>query len=150
MDQTTPPSDWTFTIDDQKIDLDTTYPAILKDSWVVLSKPTYQELYRATAVVEAARAEYTLSGKTTRISLDTDEHLDAFDGSSYRDTLVFAQSELLEIAEFPLTEAISGTNVKLAAAPDGLEIGQALAASGKDVATGETHPGSGADQWDFR
>ena len=73
----------------------------MKNSWLVLSKPTYQELYRATAVVEAARAEYTLTGKTTRISLDTDEHLDLFDGSSYRDTLVFAQSELLEIGRVP-------------------------------------------------
>jgi predicted phage baseplate assembly protein len=138
LDQTNPPDDWTFTIDNKTVDLDTTYPAILKNSWLVLSKPTYQELYRATAVVEAARAEYTLSGKTTRIALDTDEHLDLFDRTSYRDTLVFAQSELLEIAEFPIAEPITGAKVKLAKVPDGIKIGQLLAASGKDVATGET------------
>ncbi len=150
LDQTTPPSDWTFTIDDQKIDLDTTYPAILKDSWVVLSKPTYQELYRATAVVEAARAEYTLSGKTTRISLDTDEHLDWFDGSSYRDTLVFAQSELLEIAEFPLTEAISGTRCKARRSTRWPRNRPSARRVGQRRCDRRDHPGSGADQWDFR
>jgi hypothetical protein len=40
-------SDWSFKINDQTIDLDTTYPGILKDSWLVLSEPNdpYQELY---------------------------------------------------------------------------------------------------------
>ena len=139
LNQATPPDDWTFSIaiGTKTVDLDTTYPAILKDSWLVLSKPTYQELYRARKVVEASRAQYTLSGKTTRITLDTDEHLDYFDQSSYRDTLVFAQSELLEIAEFPLTGPITGTTVKLAEVPDGIKVGQLLAASGKDSVTGD-------------
>ena len=131
-------SDWPFSISNKTVDLDTTYPAVLEQSWLVLSKPTYQELYRASKVVEASQADFTLSGKTTRITLDTDEHLDFFDGSSYRDTLVFAQSELLEIAEFPLSEPITGAKVKLAKVPDGINIGHLLAASGKDVATGET------------
>jgi hypothetical protein len=127
--------DWNFTISNKNIDLDTTYPAVLEQSWLVLSKPTYQELYRASKVVEASQANFTISGKTTRIALDTDEHLDFFDGSSYRDTLVFAQSELLEIAEFPLTEPITGTKVKLAEVPDGIKIGQLLAATGTDSVT---------------
>ena len=68
------------------------------------------------------------------LALDTDEHLDLFDGSSYRDTLVFAQSELLEIAEFPMTEADQWNECKARRwHADGIEIGQALAASGKDV-----------------
>ncbi len=127
-------SDWPFSISNKTIDLDTTYPAVLEQSWLVLSKPTYQELYRASKVVEASQANFTLSGKTTRITLDTDEHLDLFDGSSYRDTLVFAQSELLEIAEFPIAAPITGAKVKLAKVADGINIGQLLAASGKDVA----------------
>jgi len=129
--------DWPFTISNKTIDLDTTYPAVLEQSWLVLSKPTYQELYRASKVVEASQANFTLSGKTTRIALDTDEHLDYFDQSSYRDTLVFAQSEWLEIAEFPLTEPITGTTVKLAEVPDGIKVGQLLVVSGKDSVTGE-------------
>jgi hypothetical protein len=65
--------DWNFTISNKNIDLDTTYPAVLEQSWLVLSKPTYQELYRASKVVEASQANFTISGKTTRIALDTDE-----------------------------------------------------------------------------
>ena len=53
-----PSSDWTFSISGQRIDLDSTYPAILRGSWLVLSKPSYQELYRASSVTEAARAEF--------------------------------------------------------------------------------------------
>ena len=88
-------SDWTFTIAGQTIDLDTTYPGILANSWLVLSEPTYQELYRATSVIEAAQAKYTLAGKTTRVALDTNENLDLF-RNHYRETMVFGQSELLE------------------------------------------------------
>jgi predicted phage baseplate assembly protein len=129
-------SDWSFKISGQTIDLDTTYPGVLTGSWLVLSEPSYQELYRATSVVEAAQARYTLAGKTTRVALDTGENLDLF-RNHYRDTMVFAQSELLEIAEAPITTPITGATIQLAQAPSGLIKGQRLIASGKDITTGE-------------
>jgi predicted phage baseplate assembly protein len=129
-------NDWSFTINGQTIDLDTTYPGILTNSWLVLSEPSYQELYRATSVIEAAQAQYTITGKTTRVALDTSENLDKF-RNHYRDTMVFAQSELLEIAEAPITTSITGATISLAQAPSGLVKGQWLVASGKDSATGE-------------
>jgi uncharacterized phage protein gp47/JayE len=154
-------SDWPFTISGQTIDLDTTYSALLTNSWVVLSQPgftivietdsgvtsessgSYQELYRATSVIEAAQAKYTLAGKTTRVVLDKDENLDEFE-KFYRETMVFAQSELLEIAEYPyfdstgeLLPAVTGATIPLAEAPTGLVEGQWLAASGTDSTTGE-------------
>src|SRR6185436_2777077 len=113
-------------------------PAILRGSWLVLSKPTYQELYRASTVVEAARASFTLAGKTTRIGLDTNENLDLFDDADYRDAMVFAQSEYLEIAEEPIADPITGAQVELAISSAGLIKGQRLAASGKDSVSGET------------
>ena len=128
--------DWDFTINGQTIDLDTTYPGILVGSWLVLSEPNYQELYRATSVVEASRAEFTLSGKTTRVALDTNENIPLFE-SHYRDTMVFAQSELLEIAQAPVETPITGATIQLAQAPSGLVKGQRLVASGKDSITGE-------------
>src|SRR4029077_19536663 len=54
-----------------------------------------------------------------------------------RNTLVFAQSELLEIADAPITTVVTGTTIPLAQPPSGLVKGQWLAASGKDSATGE-------------
>jgi predicted phage baseplate assembly protein len=134
--KTPPISDWTFRINDQTIDLDTTYPGILTNSWLVLSEPSYQELYRATSVIEASRAEFTLAGKPTRIHLDTPENLNLFE-SAYRATTVFAQSELLEIAEAPITGPITGATIQLAQPPADLVKGQRLVASGKDSATSE-------------
>lgn len=128
--------DWSFTIHGQTIDLDTTYPGILAGSWLVLSEPSYQELYRATSVIEASRAEFTLSGKTTRVALDTNENLPLFQ-NRYRDTMVFAQSELLEIATAPITNPVTGATIPLAQAPAGLTKGQRLIASGRDSTTGE-------------
>jgi len=130
-------SDWTFTIAGQTIDLDTTYPGILGNSWLVLSEPTYQELYRATSVIEAAQAKYTLAGKTTRVALDTNENLDLF-RNHYRETMVFGQSELLEIAEAPITAPVTGATIDLAQPAADLVEGQWLVASGTDSATGES------------
>src|SRR5205823_14577 len=112
-------SDWNFTISGQTIDLDTTYPGVLTGSWLVLSEPSYQELYRATSVIEAAQAKYTLAGKTTRVALDTSENLDLF-RNHYREAMVFAQSELLEIAQAPIGTPITGATIQLAQAPLGL------------------------------
>jgi len=130
-------SDWTFTIAGQTIDLDTTYPGILANSWLVLSEPTYQELYRATSVIEAAQAKYTLAGKTTRVALDTNENLDLF-RNHYRETMVFGQSELLEIADAPITTPVTGATIGLAQPAADLVEGQWLVASGTDSATGES------------
>jgi hypothetical protein len=135
--KTPPINDWTFRINDQTIDLDTTYPGILINSWLVLSEPSYQELYRATSVVEASRAEFTLAGKPTRIHLDTSENLKTKFEPAYRATTVFAQSELLEIVEAPIPTPITGAIIQLAQPPAGLVEGQWLVASGKDSATGE-------------
>jgi len=134
--RTPPISDWSFSISGQAIDLDQTYPGILLQSWLVLSRTNYQELYRASSAVEASRTDFTLSGKTTRVGLDTNENLNLFQ-SSYRDTMVFAQSELLEIAEAPITTAITGATISLAEAPANLIKGQWLVASGQDSTTGE-------------
>ena len=128
--------DWTFSFNGQVIDLDTTYPGILGESWLVLSCTDYQELYRGSNVIEASLAKYTLAGKTMRISLDTNENLNLFQ-TSYRDTMVFAQSEPFEMAGQPITTPITGATIALAQAPSGLVKGQWLVASGKDNVTGD-------------
>jgi len=136
-DASKPLPDWSFSISNQTIDLDTTYPSIVRQSWLVLSKPSYQELYRISAVVESSRADFTLTGKTTHVELDTDENLNLFDGADYRDTMVFAQSEFLEMAEVPIEDAITGAAIELAKIPVGLVVNQQLAATGNDSVTGD-------------
>jgi len=129
--------DWNFTFSGQTIDLDTTYSGILAQSWLVLSRPDHQELYRASTVAEGSRASFTLAGKTARIRLDTNENLSLFQTGGYRETTVFAQSEFLEMAERPITAPITGATIQLAQAPADLVKGQWLVASGNDSSNGE-------------
>jgi hypothetical protein len=113
------------------IDLDAVYPNILKDSWLVLERPGYAELYRAEEVTSASRTDFTLTAKTSRVKLDTEEHLSWF---GLRDTVVFAQSEQLELAERPLPDpTIQGNKIGFDRVVPGLERGRTLIVSGKRI-----------------
>ena len=115
------------------IDLDAVYPKILKDSWLVLERPGYAELYRAEEVTSASRTDFTLTAKTTRIKLDTGEHLSWF---GLRDTVVFAQGEQLELAERPIPDpTVQGDRIGFDRLVPGLERGQTLVVSGKRIRT---------------
>lgn len=127
-----------FGIEDQRVDLDQTYPKILPGSWLILvsavikhlpsSLPGYVELYRADTVAHVSLSKFGLSGKVTRIGLDTGEHLSWY---GLRDTLVFAQSEELPLAERPVRAPLYGDRVPLVTIVPDLQAGQALAVSGK-------------------
>lgn len=126
-----------FDLADQQIDLDQTYSKIIPGSWIALvsaairhqpsSLPGYVELYRASTVAHESMSAYGLSGKVTRIGLDTGEHL-AWYGR--RDTLVFAQSEELPQAERPVRTPLYGDRLALATLVPDLAKGAALALSG--------------------
>ena len=128
---------YNFDIVDQQIDLDLSYPKIVPGSWVALvsaairhqpsSLPGYVELYRAETVAHVSISAYGLSGKVTRIGLDTGEHLSWY---GRRDTLVFAQSEELPQAERPVRAPLYGDRLALATIVPDLPNGAALAVSG--------------------
>ncbi len=118
------------------IHLDALYPEILRDGWVVLSRPGYSEVYRVGAVEEAARSRFTLSSKTTRLELDGENLSDRFD-EHVRETLVFAESQALVRAERPLEDPVEGGSVVLSQAVEGLEEGRMVALRGIDADTGE-------------
>lgn len=135
-----PNNGWKYTIDSQTIHLDNAYPGVLPQSWLVLSKPGYQELYRASTVAESALTRYAMSGKTTKVDLDTNENIGLFAGASYREVAVFGQSEELPLlAEKPLPATQTtglATSLKLASAVD-LPKGRLLLIEGKEVTTGD-------------
>jgi hypothetical protein len=124
-----------FSLNAAQIDLDTTYPKILLDSWIILVSPTYVELCRVNSLKNVSRADFALSAKVTRIGPDILENASQFD---LLNTLVFAQSELLETTEQPITDPISGATIMLAQPPTepptGLVKDQWLAASGTNSA----------------
>jgi len=130
------------------VDLDAAYPAIAPGGYAVLaygaydaaSEPapgdTYVELYRVDGAAEVAREEFALSGKSTRLRLVGDQY--ARFEKRVRELKVFAQSEELRLAEYPVTAAVSGDAVPVAVAPSGLEAGrriivQGIAADGRRI-----------------
>lgn len=114
--------EWTgFKIDSgtPAIDLDNAYPKVMKNGWVILSRPglvddTYTEAYYIEKVSLASRKDFALSSEITRLTVDTNNNLHEF---GLRDTTVYAQSEELEMADVPFRSAEDGEplNVRLGA-----------------------------------
>ena len=86
-------------------------------SWLVLSRPDYQELYRAKVRSRTVQANLHIGRQdhTGRASTQT-KICDLF-RKHYRETMVFAQSELLEIAEAPVTNPVTGATIQLSQVP---------------------------------
>ena len=150
-------TDWpAFTISPQvasaisgHIDLDGVLGEVRVGSFLVMAKGeynrpdarfpsgTYVELYRVTGTSEVSRAEFAISGKVTRLSL-AGQNLDQQFFKVVRETSVFAQSEAIELAPFPVTTDVLGDQLPLAIPADGLVAGRRLIIHG-DLADGSGH-----------
>jgi hypothetical protein len=121
------------------IQLDAIYPQIRPgdDSWLILSTPQHAELYQVESATEDARTDFTLSSKTTRVALKG-KNLDRFD-SKLRDTVVFAQSEELNIADATILDDVNKdqATIPLPEKVIGLEQGRVLILSGIETKTND-------------
>ena len=124
-----------------EIDLDATYPKITVGSWLVLDKPTYTELYNVTSIATGARTDFTLTAKVSRVGLDATEHLSWF---RLRETVVYAQSEKLELAERPLTDPVRGNSIELDGIVPEIESGRSVLVRGRPRSRFQPAPNSGA------
>ncbi|MEN6575303.1 MAG: putative baseplate assembly protein [Phycisphaerales bacterium] len=93
------------------IQLDAMYPKVQAGTWVVLSQPLYQELYRVEEAVEDSPSQFLLTSKTTRLVL-RGENLARFN-DQLRQTTVFAESEELALAETPIETPVFGQDLAL-------------------------------------
>lgn len=98
---------------------------------------TYVELYKVTSTSEASRAEFALSGKVTRLRL-VGQNLATQFFEHPRETSVYAQSESLALAQYPVLDPVSGATLQLAAAADGLDPGRRVIVVGDRVSNGKT------------
>ena len=137
----TDPGDWPgFELADVSgtvVDLDGSHPDVVAGSWVVLSKPTYRELWQVDTVSELSRAEFAISGKVTRLKLKGGENFSFFDGE-VRSTTVFAVSEPLALAEVPDDSDVAGGWVDVDADVSAMAPGRRLIVRGT-TAAGEEH-----------
>ena len=131
------PSDWEGrSLQDEQplsgesyIDLDRTYPGIVKGGWIVLMSPTAAaRIYQVHETVELTRADFTLTAKVTRIRVGSSEHFADF---TLRGTTVFVVSERLDLAPVPIPDVVEGNEVTLNGAYLGLEAGRWVAVTGE-------------------
>ncbi|TFW31793.1 putative baseplate assembly protein [Massilia horti] len=159
--------------EEHAVHLDAAYEQILPNSWLVVSTPRTRLTDPASTKFFLAgnpnptlsRAEYGMTGKTTRIELrvpdtlaagtwftkppspsDPKEYSDNYDDfNAIRRTVVYAASEKLELAEMPIGDDICGSRIELAGLYDALEAGRWLIVSGErtDIKDGLGKPVSG-------
>ncbi|MEG4233978.1 putative baseplate assembly protein [Microcoleus sp. Pol11C3] len=144
-----------FQIPDRKqIDLDTLYPQILKNSWVILfdardlnnpdtkAKTPRLAARQVESITTILRSDFNLSGKITRIEPDAEVNPEDF---GLRSAIVLLRSEELELAQERLTvsdhqqeilqDPIQGNTVFLNQFIQGLQPNQTVIVSGKHLRT---------------
>jgi hypothetical protein len=110
------------------VDLDQLQPSLSQGDWIVLVKPNYTEIYRVTGTSEVSRAEFALSGKVTRATLNG-ENYDLF-VNEVRDTTVFAGMEQLQLARRPVEAPVFGPSIRIEGEHPELAPGKRIALSG--------------------
>jgi Baseplate J-like protein len=119
-----------------QIDTDSSYPKVVKGSWVAMIAPDNETsrtppgqvgLYQVASVSTITRSEYALSAKITRVYPDLTSNLGSF---PLRSTIVLVQSEQLSAAEQPLDHPLYGTIVDLATLRPDLQAATVIAVIG--------------------
>ena len=119
---------------DRYVYLDRVYEGIIEGNWIVLVSPSAgYKAYKVDEVSSVSRADFTLSGKVTRLRLDSNVSFNSF---KIRETTVYiADSEPLQLADLPITDNVPSSNEKNAIVLDiadlYLKIGQRLILSGE-------------------
>lgn len=110
--------------------LDASYPEVVAESWAVLRAPGENDaLFKVENATEDQRTDFTMSSKTTRLDFDDDATFASFN-DHLRDTTVFAHSEELALAEWPVADPVQGAKIKLDPHVPRLDEGRSLIVSG--------------------
>ena len=119
--------------DPDRIDLHPADDAVTAGGWALLSVPGHRTLYRIAEAYGASRAEYLLSGQTTRLRLAgrlPGGRLPGEFEDAVRSLAVHLGGEELPLAEEPLDHPVYGDAIALDAHVAGLSAGQAIALRG--------------------
>lgn len=108
--------------------LDNVYPAVVRGGFVVLKHEDDNYAYRINGVAELTKTDFAITGKVTRLTLDSRYKWDTF---YPRNVTVFAQSEELPLARFPLTNEVKGSEIELDGFVDGIFAGHHVVVSGE-------------------
>lgn len=121
---------------DDFVYLDSAYPSIVQNSWVILHSPARQSVYRITKSHDKSLADYAMSTKVTGLQLSSDDlastEMITLNKFKVRDTTAYLQSEMLELADVLIKEPVEGGSIELDRIVPDLKVGQHI------VVTGET------------
>ncbi|MBD1823626.1 putative baseplate assembly protein [Cyanobacteria bacterium FACHB-DQ100] len=164
------PAEWkNFHVRQNQVDLDSLYPKVLKDSWMVLinqkdgnqadaDKTPTHAVVQVADVSTVQRQDFTLDTKVTRILPEQD--ISNFRDFGLRTSVALVQSELLTIAEESLTVSVQkekifqdpiwDNKIFLNQYTHGLAPGKMLVVSGKHIrARANTGGIFRSRNWDF-
>jgi len=117
--------------------LDTVYDKIAPNTPIAIvtaaDDKSYPTLRVATHVEEVSRSDYKLSSKCSRITLPEVSPWSISSFAAIRKTIVYAQAEVLELAEMPVVNALSPQKLELNTVADGLEPGNWVIVSGERI-----------------
>jgi hypothetical protein len=116
------------------IDLDHVYAKLMTGDWVVLADGDYGEVFRIMALEEAARADFLLTGKTTRLKLAGE--WENITSSHVREITVFCEPTELPLAPALREDSVGGSMIEVAAAVTDLPAERLLLIRGTDADTG--------------
>lgn len=114
-----------FQVQHKYLDLDKTYPALHKDNWLVLRQEGNAALYEVTGIAAKVNDDYRKNKEFTRLSVDSADHLSAFDRSS---ATVYTMSQPLPLFTFM---PVQGQSIVCAPSGADLTAGQRVFVSGK-------------------
>jgi len=137
MPQTSWP-EWNLASDEtaKTLYLDRRYEEILPDSYIAVLMNNKPQILEVADVQYLSRSAYGISGETTKIKLNAEWGLNtnATIDSTIRKTIVYAQSELLELAEEPIEGPLCAGEdrlIELDGVYEGLESGRWIVVSGE-------------------
>ena len=134
--------EWDLKENAGEIFLDNDYEEILPDSFVAIQKPNESianaNVYDIQQAVVRSRTAYGMSGKTTFLTLsekkqwwDSEPSEKPDKLSAIREITVYAQSELLELADLPIEDLVEGNEIILNRLYLDLKVGQKVVITGE-------------------
>jgi hypothetical protein len=94
------------------VHLDAVYPVIVPGGWLVVSTTDYEEVFEVKEAIEDARTNFTLTAKTTRLTIRGENLREKFN-NRVREASVFAESVELPWAPEAIYDALFGEEITL-------------------------------------
>jgi predicted phage baseplate assembly protein len=115
---------------ERSIYLDSTYPSIIKDSWLALVSPSVPAaVFKVKDNVETPRSGFAISAKVSRLRVEASAPFSS--DFKMRTTTVLAQSERLALADLPIEDLVQDSSLTLDRTYLGLKVGQKVILTGK-------------------